>query len=239
MSLTADLSIRHAALWEAMVTHPFVTEMGDGTLPVAKFRDYFIEDFVFVRDLVKMVALGISKAPGFAEATVLNRFLEGVLDPEGDLFERSFRQMGVSEEQYTSAAASPTTRAFGDFLVRTGHEGDFFDIATVLFVTEGTYPHGSEWARIPIPSVALGACCIAGPIARSAGEMLSRKCQKLSAWLSLAAMTASSSSSRSIAVSKTVSTRVSSPSVAQAGATSSINAYQACSFSSGLRVSGR
>ena len=31
------------------------------------------------------------------------------------------------------------------------------------FVTEGTYPHGSEWARIPIPSVALGACCIAGP----------------------------------------------------------------------------
>eukprot|EP01049_Picozoa_sp_SAG25_P012359 SAG25_NODE_1660_length_2591_cov_1.648876_3_plen_116_part_00 len=31
------------------------------------------------------------------------------------------------------------------------------------FVTEGTHPPGSEWARIPIPSVALGACCIAGP----------------------------------------------------------------------------
>ena len=139
MSLTGDLSTRHAALWEAMVTHPFVTEMGDGTLPVAKFQNYFVEDFVFVRDLVKMVALGISKAPGFAEATVLNRFLEGVLDPEGDLFERAFQQMGVSEEQYTSASASPTTRAFGDFLVRTGYEGDFFDIATVLFVTEGTY----------------------------------------------------------------------------------------------------
>ena len=30
------------------------------------------------------------------------------------------------------------------------------------FVTEGTFPHGSEWARIPIPSVALGVCCVAG-----------------------------------------------------------------------------
>lgn len=139
MSLTAVLSTRHAALWEAMATQSFVTGMGDGTLPVAKFRDYFIEEFVFVRDLVKMVALGISKASGFDEATVLNRFLEGVLDPEGDLFERAFLQMGVSEEQYTSASASSTTRAFGDFLVRTGYEGDFFDIATVLFVTEGTY----------------------------------------------------------------------------------------------------
>lgn len=85
MSLTAVLSTRHAALWEAMATQSFVTGMGDGTLPVAKFRDYFIEEFVFVRDLVKMVALGISKASGFDEATVLNRFLEGVLDPEGDL----------------------------------------------------------------------------------------------------------------------------------------------------------
>jgi thiaminase len=43
--------------------------------------------------------------------------------------------MDVSEEQYTSDSASPMTRAFGDFLVRTGYEGDFFDIATVLFVT--------------------------------------------------------------------------------------------------------
>jgi hypothetical protein len=38
------------------VTHPFVTDMGDGAMPVAKFRDYFIQDFVFVKDLVKMVA---------------------------------------------------------------------------------------------------------------------------------------------------------------------------------------
>jgi hypothetical protein len=50
------MSTRHAALWEAMVTPPFVTDMGDGAMPVAKFRDYFIQDFVFVRDLVKMVA---------------------------------------------------------------------------------------------------------------------------------------------------------------------------------------
>ena len=49
-----------------MVNHPFVTDMGDGAMPVAKFRDYFIQDFIFVKDLVKMVALGILKSPGFA-----------------------------------------------------------------------------------------------------------------------------------------------------------------------------
>ena len=36
-------------------------------------------------------------------------------------------------------SASPITQAFGDFLVRTGLEGSFEDIVTVLYVTEGTY----------------------------------------------------------------------------------------------------
>ena len=122
-----------------MVTHPFVTEMGDGTLPVEKFRTYFLQDYVFVRDLVSMTALGISKAPDFEGADVLNRFLTGILDPENDLFVRAFDEMDVPERAYASAKASRTTRAFGDFMMRTGLEGDFDDIAAVLYVTEGTY----------------------------------------------------------------------------------------------------
>ena len=108
-----------------MVTHPFVTEMGDGILPVAKFREYFLQDYVFVNDL--------------EAAGVLNGFLTGILNPENDLFVRAFRELGASEEEYSSAGASPTTQAFGDFLMRTALEGDFEDIVTVLYVTEGTY----------------------------------------------------------------------------------------------------
>ena len=56
-----------------------------------------------------------------------------------DLFLRFIKELGASEEEYSSAKASPTTQAFGDFLVRTSFEGSFDDIALVLFVTEGTY----------------------------------------------------------------------------------------------------
>ena len=122
-----------------MVTHPFVQEMGDGTLPPEKFRNYFIQDYIFVNDLMSMTALGMSKAPDLAAAGVLNRFLAGILDPENDLFLRAFRELGATEEEYSTATASPTTRAFGDFMVRVGLEGTFEDIVTVLYVTEGTY----------------------------------------------------------------------------------------------------
>ena len=122
-----------------MVTHPFVTEMGDSTLPAEKFRTYFLQDYVFVRDLVSMTALGMSKAPDFDAAARLHGFLTGILDPENDLFMRAFAALGASEEDYSAASASPTTQAFGDFLKKVGLEGDFEDILTVLYVTEGTY----------------------------------------------------------------------------------------------------
>ena len=139
MSLTNDLRGKYSDLWERMVTHPFVVELGDGTLPLEKARAYFLQDYLFVRDLVSMTAMGVSKAPTLEVAGVLNRFLSGVLNPESDFFDRAFKEFGTSEQEYSSVSATPTTQAFGDFLVRTGLEGSFEDIVTVLYVAEGSY----------------------------------------------------------------------------------------------------
>ena len=169
MSLTQELRHKYGGLWHRVVTHPFVVELGEDDLPVEKFKAYFLQDYVFVRDLVSMTALGVSKAPDFEAAGSLNRFLAGVLDPENDLFIRAFKELGASEEEYRSVNASPTTQAFGDFLVRVGLEGDFEDIVAVLYVTEGTYldwatrlteagkkpgnPIYREWINIHLPDV--------------------------------------------------------------------------------------
>jgi thiaminase (transcriptional activator TenA) len=172
MALTQELRQQHHDLWHRMVTHPFVIELGEGTLAMEKFRAYFLQDYVFVRDLVTMTALGLAKAPTFLAANTLNQFLSGVLNPENDLFVRAFTALGVSAQESMAASASPITQAFGDFLVRTALEGSFEDIVTVLYVTEGTYldwgtrlleagkhpsqPLYQEWITIHGPQV-LGA----------------------------------------------------------------------------------
>ncbi|MCH9039567.1 MAG: TenA family protein [Chloroflexi bacterium] len=139
MALTQDLKSKYKDLWERMVTHPFIMELGDGTLSIERSTRYFLQDYVFVNDLVKATATAMAKAPDFEAANVLNQFLTGILNPENDLFVRFFKELGASEEQYSSAGASPTTQAFGDFLVRTAVDGPFEDIITALYVTEGTY----------------------------------------------------------------------------------------------------
>ena len=150
LPLSQDIRNRNAAAWERVVTHPFIAGMGDGTLPLERFRFYFVQDYIFVKDLVAMAGMALAKSPDLGRASVpINRFLTGVLNPENDLFERALASLGASEEELTDAVATPVTRGFCDFLARLGHEGTFDEMVTVLYVTEGTY---LDWASRLISS---------------------------------------------------------------------------------------
>ena len=144
MPLVDDLRAKYHAQWEAMVNHPFVLEMGDGTLDIAKFRAYFRQDYVFCKDLVALTAIAIAKAaPDYEAGKILNGFLANFLSAENDLFLGGFHDLGVTPAEYRATVANPVTQAFGDFMVRTALEGDFDDILPLLYVTEGTY---LDWA---------------------------------------------------------------------------------------------
>src|SRR5919108_5519286 len=97
MPLLQALRHTYRDLWDRMVTHPFVIELGAGTLPAEKFRAYFLQDYVFVRDLVSLTAMGLAKAPDLLAASKLHQFLSGMLNPENDLFVRAFTALGASE----------------------------------------------------------------------------------------------------------------------------------------------
>ena len=144
MPLVDDLRAKYHAQWDAMVNHPFVLEMGDGTLDIARFRAYFRQDYVFCKDLVALTAIAIAKAaPDYEAGKVLNGFLANFLSAENDLFLGGFHDLGVTPAEYRATVANPVTQAFGDFMVRTALEGDFDDILPLLYVTEGTY---LDWA---------------------------------------------------------------------------------------------
>ena len=139
MSVSGDLKARHAALWQRAVRHPFIAELGLGTLPQEKFRRYFQQDYVFVNDLVTVTGLAISKAPGLEAARAMAGFQEVLLGAEDALFVQAFEALGVPEAEYRAASALPTTAALGDFLVRTASQGRFEHICCALYVTEGVY----------------------------------------------------------------------------------------------------
>ncbi|MCH7906963.1 MAG: TenA family protein [Chloroflexi bacterium] len=144
MTNLAELKTAHAGLWEAATHHRFIEELGDGSLPIEKFRRYLIQDYVFVNDLSKVLGIAEAKAPDIAAARPMAEFQSALMGAEDALFLRAFESLGIAQNEWRTATPLPTTAAFGDFLVRTAYEGGFEEVCAAFAVTEGVY---MDWGQ--------------------------------------------------------------------------------------------
>ena len=144
MSLSEELRLSVGPLWEKTVAHPFVIEMGDGTLPQEKFRVYFHQDHLFLRDWIALMCAAVARAPDFATARPLAAFVHGALSGEEGLFQRYFKDAGLSQEKIRELKHLPSALAYSGFLRTMGGQGTFDEIITTLLGIEWPY---LEWGK--------------------------------------------------------------------------------------------
>ena len=144
MALTDDLRSGVGDLWERTVTHPFVMELGDGTLPDEAWEVYFQQDYLFLKPWIALMCGGIVKAPDFDHARPLAAFIHGALGAEEGLFQDYFREMGLSASDVAELRHLPTSHAQSGFLREVARDGSFPEIITTLLGIEWPYV---DWAR--------------------------------------------------------------------------------------------
>ena len=143
MAVVDQLRTNSGRLWTDATDHPFITELGDGSLPDHKFRRYFVQDYVFVNQLAKVAGLAVAKAPDLNAARPFGGFLSMLLGAEDSLFLGAFDIMKVPEHEFRNATPLPTTDAFSNYLVGLASAGTFADICCAMYVVEGVY---LDWA---------------------------------------------------------------------------------------------
>ena len=144
MGLSEELRAGVRSVWEQVVTHPFVNQLGDNTLPRATFDVYFDQDYLFLKDWAVLLSLASAKAPDFHAARQIVGFLHLGLGGEEGLFQNAFKERGLSPQQVAELEYRPTTRHYSGYLRRTAYEGSFLDLATTLLAMEWPY---LDWAQ--------------------------------------------------------------------------------------------
>ena len=144
MGLSDDLKAGTAGRWEKVVTHPFVTELGDDTLPQDKFQVYFDQDYLFLKDWSILLSLAAAKAPDFDAARHVVEFLHLGLGGEEGLFQEAFRQRGMSPQDVAGLEYLPTTLGYSGFLRNIAYTGPFIDVIAALLAVEWPY---LDWAQ--------------------------------------------------------------------------------------------
>lgn len=125
------------------VEHPFVSELGAGTLDPDAFASYLIQDYAFLGELVSAFGFAVGQAPEMGSKRRLIEFLDVVTDEENDYFERSFEALGVPADGYADPERTEATAAFVDLLGVAAREGGYAETLAVLVPAEWIY---ESWA---------------------------------------------------------------------------------------------
>ncbi|CAN3129266.1 thiaminase II [Mycobacterium sp. smrl_JER01] len=132
-SWTTSLWTDIAPTFEAILAHPFITGLTDGSLDPDAFAGYVAQDVHYLRTYARALAVVGAKAPGLADTAMFARHAAEVFDVELSLHGELLPALGLSVDAVDSAPVSPTTQAYNSYLLATVYDGTFADgLAAVL-----------------------------------------------------------------------------------------------------------
>jgi thiaminase/transcriptional activator TenA len=132
MAFTDELRQAADPTWTAQHEHPFVRGIGDGSLEPAKFRHYIRQDYLFLIDYARLLALGCARAPRPEEMARFAQLAEAVLGREMELHRSYAADWGIAGAELEDEWPTATTSAYTDFLLRVAALGDYGELVAVL-----------------------------------------------------------------------------------------------------------
>jgi len=129
-----------AALWEAarpvfdaVLVHPFVTGLVDGTLSRDAFRTYVVQDSLYLRAYARALAVCGARAPHEDQVVMFCEHASGALAVERSLHAGFLAELGVTAQELAGARPTPTTLAYTSYLLATVSQASFPEaVAAVL-----------------------------------------------------------------------------------------------------------
>ena len=117
-------------IYDAIVKHPFIRGLTSGELDVEKFKYYIIQDYLYLGEYVRALAVLSAKAPSIEALTTFTRHILGAVEVEQALHRYYMGLWGLDPSKYVM---SPTNRAYTSFLLMEAYSKPFYEaLAAVL-----------------------------------------------------------------------------------------------------------
>jgi len=132
MRFTADLWRSIEAIYAAILRHPFVTGLTDGSLPRPSFAFYAVQDALYLREFARSLSLAAARAPRDEWIIMFNEHAAGALKVERALHEGFFAEFGLSPGDVAATPLAPTNQAYTSYLVAVAHAAPFHEAVAAL-----------------------------------------------------------------------------------------------------------
>jgi len=124
-SFTSELWHGITGIYGAILAHPFVTGLADGSLPHDAFAFYVVQDALYLQRYADALALVASRAPDAAGTEMFARHAAGVIAVEQTLHGSLLASLGIDPATAATAEPAPTTLAYTSYLLATINGGSY------------------------------------------------------------------------------------------------------------------
>ena len=112
-------------IYAAILAHPFVACLSDGSLPGAAFAFYLVQDALFLRRYAQALAAVAAKAPDAAGTEMFARHAAGIVTVELSLHDSLLPDLGIDAAAVDVADEAPTTLAYTSYLLAAVRGGSY------------------------------------------------------------------------------------------------------------------
>jgi thiaminase/transcriptional activator TenA len=139
-----ELWARIDHIYDAILQHPFVHGLTDGSLPDDIFQQYVLQDAHYLRDFARALAITGAKATDDDAIVQFCQDAAGAIIVERSLHDGFIASFGLTAAQALSTPIAPTTLGYTSYLLRVVHQGSFAEAVAVVLPCYWIYARVGE-----------------------------------------------------------------------------------------------
>jgi thiaminase/transcriptional activator TenA len=124
-SFSAELWSGITDIYDAILAHPFIGGLTDGTLPEEAFACYVVQDALYLRRYAAALAAVASRAPEPRAAAMFARHSADAVAAERELHSALLAELGISADAIDAAEPAPVTLAYTSYLLAVIRGGSY------------------------------------------------------------------------------------------------------------------
>ena len=132
MTFTKELWAAMEPIYTAILDHPFVRGLTDGSLSREAFRFYVVQDALYLREFARALSVAAARAPVDDWIIMFNEHAATALRVERALHEGFFQQFGLTPETVAATPLAPVNQAYTSYLLAVAYGAPFHENVAAL-----------------------------------------------------------------------------------------------------------
>lgn len=128
MSFMQEIMKRNIPIWDDCADTLFVRELQSGKLPFEKFKQYMIQDSIYLKNYARIYGKAIYHSTTLKDIQVYYSVLNFVTDTESAVRLNYLKQFGTTDDDIEFIEPLPENQEYIDFMLEVAEQGNICEI---------------------------------------------------------------------------------------------------------------